>query len=1605
SSDHTEQEKQFHSVPKDVRSYKNVWSDIATVSSHRNASGPTHQVAGTNELGQRREPGSGYSLLSTDSMTMMDGPVCTDTHNIDTGKTLFTFQKPSESLSTFQNLIESSWMSASLHRSILALGSEEGVTFAKPQACDFSMSALLLYSPRISLPFGRSQHNSFPLGGLMHAQHERELQLTNSHKMFQPGSVPGVLAQENNMGHAKMSHASQLPVPTCSALPSSDMELHARRPAGAHKLALDRQVNKANMAQCVSHLERLEMKENVSQMDPEGNRSFRKKSCSQKEPRQVETSRRSNENQTGQASRWTEHWYLDWHRAQFDKERSTNRTFQASSRHGGSSGTPRPKGGLTKQGPLSSWNQVGRYVGLLVAYQLHAAPQIFFSAADEEIAERFQALYRFRLLLRCFRRWRAGLSSLSKARLYQQRKTLGKAVCALQHAVLLQRAQVDLAVRRENALVLAQAFQKWKDLYGRRQLLRLNPDSCSEDHIAALRRRLVKAMDSQALRITYCAWRSHIQGQRIHRAAVIHHHLVVLCKYWLLWRQAWLEQSSRSQQQWQQASVWCEERLRRRAWTAWLYVWRERQQTAHLHSQVLQRWHQNTQRARLMRLTQTVEQLLSTRTLSGKCFSAWRRRFLHRTLLVSFSRRQKVFTASIFFKRWRRALELRWLQKHLLFFLFFRRQRTFQDTSAAVQATTTTVMVDLYGQDSLRSVDELWARLVLQAAFYTWRERLKKQQLARWHHTARVREKMRAELLKWHRLTQAELCDRVLSFRARLALFHTPHSTGLLDSSGLDHSLDYTDPTGQQVALKHCINSAEPGTCLEPNAYSMLSIPVREQHCPLQASSPFNKQITKSVCYPHYSDRRQEAEASEDVGIVSDPHQSCSHRCRGETVALRALIRIMQPELSLAFCQWRALLHSSRQMKQQADLFTTSRRLTCLEVAFGTWRTHRERQHKAAQHREMVLLSSSVTSWKRLMWWRHREHCLQQEAIHFHQTTLIKHCYSAWHRQAVPEPNRRLERVEWRVKRRLLGWAFSTWAECERQQKSASVFCTRTLLMKVFPAWQKCVQCHKDRHAVAWSFVQHRLCSAAFSQWRSSWTRQQLANNSASRALRQSAKHMLLCWREYTQNRCLMHVHLRVFIEERERALKWRAILVWQQAAENFKRSQQFYHRVLLYRLLLAWHIHTVSAQRMRYSEACFQYDIELRMMGSCFGLWRRVLIQAQSRQCVLEDLLKLFHSRLTAQTFKHWRAATTLHSAAKKINTAILQKWYVCWTQQRDALRTAKLFHAQRQKEAAHLVLTSWSSWAKVFASAPLCCMSPVLPHTKHVLLDSDSSIKGAGRWRKLCVSGWKAGAWVRYSMSGLKYTGSIRWPASTAKCTFYTGPSQDHHRPGVVWVMDRSQHCSDTDVVVVGHSAHGGLLLQRHSRSVRLLSCSSGDSRSKELLEVGDGLQHPKRLVMETNRTKLLRAVFQAWHHKAKALRQRELHLSEKFFSLWLQEVQRRQSERLLQARWRAKWLRRWRYRVVERREQRELTRLYWASWKSQTAASLLYSQKHERDALQRAWLTWRKRRIRNRMAAAYTASLNRSLLLKAFRLWWQRALVLGFLPSRAPSRSYSL
>ncbi|KAI4896221.1 hypothetical protein NFI96_008334 [Prochilodus magdalenae] len=54
---------------------------------------------------------------------------------------------------------------------------------------------------------------------------------------------------------------------------------------------------------------------------------------------------------------------------------------------------------------------------------------------------------------------------------------------------------------------------------------------------------------------------------------------------------------------------------------------------------------------------------------------------------------------------------------------------------------------------------------------------------------------------------------------------------------------------------------------------------------------------------------------------------------------------------------------------------------------------------------------------------------------------------------------------------------------------------------------------------------------------------------------------------------------------------------------------------------------------------------------------------------------------------------------------------------------------------------------------------------------------------------------------MVGEPISGMARCPYDPkhANVALFAGPPQDHHRAGSMWVVDHSQHCSDTDVVVV--------------------------------------------------------------------------------------------------------------------------------------------------------------------------------------------------------------
>nr|XP_023861124.1 uncharacterized protein LOC111976502 isoform X2 [Salvelinus alpinus] len=139
---------------------------------------------------------------------------------------------------------------------------------------------------------------------------------------------------------------------------------------------------------------------------------------------------------------------------------------------------------------------------------------------------------------------------------------------------------------------------------------------------------------------------------------------------------------------------------------------------------------------------------------------------------------------------------------------------------------------------------------------------------------------------------------------------------------------------------------------------------------------------------------------------------------------------------------------------------------------------------------------------------------------------------------------------------------------------------------------------------------------------------------------------------------------------------------------------------------------------------------------------------------------------------------------------------------------------------------------------------------------------------------------------------------------------------------------------------------------------------------------------------RRSLLRSSLHTWHQEVQLCKRRSLHLSQKYFSCWVNRIGIRRIERKnqLEARLR-ECLRRWRLGVLLKRARRRLAQVLWVSWRDQTATALLLTTLHTDRLQQGAWLTWRKRRIRTRVSETFAAQLDHALIAQVFNMWRQK------------------
>ncbi|XP_058641309.1 uncharacterized protein LOC131546031 isoform X2 [Onychostoma macrolepis] len=1033
--------------------------------------------------------------------------------------------------------------------------------------------------------------------------------------------------------------------------------------------------------------------------------------------------------------------------------------------------------------------------------QLDVAPEAHGDDFDEKkIQGRCEDLYRFRLQLRCLRMWSNSLRLLSQARCNDRRRALSKALYALRWAVNMHHAQSDAVERRRSAFLLCRSFYQWKNHYESRHL---KISRHHERNTDALRKRLIQPRRTSVLMST-C---STCRNLHVLRTAVIHHHLSVLYKHWLLWRQMCLRRFSGRQQEWW-ACVWWDRRLQSRAWTMWTLTWQRTQLATHqyrryllssawkywkirnsqkrlekliqsiqrsnlLHSfhlwkkraetcqkdrekqfvlsrRTLHSWHCYVQKKKLTRFSARAQWMLSRRMLAvtfrkwrdvsdrmqdtrrclervrllqekGRmqatfaiwlqsagvrkelrrirensqraqlswCLSAWRALAQRSALLQRYCLQRNALTLKTCLQHWSRSLQLHTLRKHFLIQQSHTRQKN------TGRGKIVAHMVEVFRWKTDISAEGLSTRLLLHNTLQKWTEILEKHQLAK---SAHDRALQRAVLLEWYRHTQAGFSDGVLLFADRLAHLHPSSS----------------------------------------------------------ASSPSGPLMSTAV---------------------------------PQVVLLRVVGRMMHPELSLAFSQWRSLVHTNRERRLQADLCRNSRRCEELTVLFRVWRAQTQMHRRAVRHWERRVIFQSVIQWKQMVWQSLKKHMLEQQAAVSHDISLLTHCFSTWTRLAIGPHCKwqkcAVERMKSRTERHRLNVSFSTWVTCVRQRQNARAFYNLTLQKSVFLGWLRSVQVCKQRQALALFFAHYRLLGVCFCQWRIICAQQRLANSKAQHTLHLRAKAILQQWRKHTHFRARRHSLLCEYEERRTTVMKRRTFLMWNQAVEHFRGAQHYHQRALKHRcfsqwlhelrhqsellcvsreleevwtqravshlhlirlclsvwrerlaerkrarlavhitqsrkqrntflcwktafrqrlrsrdhwtqtqqrrVLLAWHRRTVSAQRLRYREAWFQYSREMRLQAAVFMQWRRALIQGQQRQCALESLLIIYQSRASDQA-----SAATEPKTITAFNYRLLHKWFRHWTHSRDLLKTADMFCMKKKRNEARFVLRAWSLWAK---------------------------------------------------------------------------------------------------------------------------------------------------------------------------------------------------------------------------------------------------------------------------------------------------------------------
>ncbi|XP_056320266.1 protein SFI1 homolog [Danio aesculapii] len=285
---------------------------------------------------------------------------------------------------------------------------------------------------------------------------------------------------------------------------------------------------------------------------------------------------------------------------------------------------------------------------------------------------------------------------------------------------------------------------------------------------------------------------------------------------------------------------------------------------------------------------------------------------------------------------------------------------------------------------------------------------------------------------------------------------------------------------------------------------------------------------------------------------------------------------------------------------------------------------------------------------------------------------------------------------------------FLIWSQTVEYFRGAQHYYQRVVMYRCFSQWLHKFHHHSELLCLSRELEEvciRRLRWRAFCLWQLKLSRVQTHMQHIS-SLWKNTRHLRLhlrVWRQRLIRRKRARAAVHRWKQHISQARRQRNItkemknwfLHWKEAFRQSVRSRDHYTQTQETKVLLAWHRHTVSAQRLRYREAWFQYSSEMRLQAAVFMQWRTALTWGQQRKRLMECQL-IYENRITEQAFHRWKTAAAERRGMKTFNNSLLHKWFNRWKYRKDLLNVADRLCLKTRRHEARLAFSTWSLWAK---------------------------------------------------------------------------------------------------------------------------------------------------------------------------------------------------------------------------------------------------------------------------------------------------------------------